>query len=68
MLNELPDLPDITEVSSALNIPVPTLRWYRATGTGPKSFKVGRHVRYHKTDVLEWIAAQENKTARGGAK
>jgi DNA-binding transcriptional MerR regulator len=68
MLNELPDLPDITEVSGALNIPVPTLRWYRATGIGPKSFKVGRRVRYHKADVLEWLAAQEAKTAVGGVK
>jgi DNA-binding transcriptional MerR regulator len=66
--NELPELPDITQLSNALNIPVPTLRWYRATGIGPKSFRVGRRVRYHKADVLQWLAAQEQESARGGAK
>ena len=45
---------------------MPTLDWYRAMGRGPKSFKVGRRVRYRESDLLEWLAAQEEASARGG--
>lgn len=54
------------EVSERYGIPEATLRWYRSMGLGPKSFKVGRRVRYRESDVLEWLAAQEKKTTRGG--
>lgn len=63
-----PDFLGIPEASELTGIPPATLRWYRATGTGPKSFRVGRRVRYHKSDVLDWLAAQEDKTARGGVR
>lgn len=43
-----------------------TYRWYRANGSGPKSWKCGRYVRYWRSDVLAWIAAQEAATAKGG--
>lgn len=43
-----------------------TLAYYRHAGTGPRSYKLGRRVRYDETDVLAWIAAQKAATARGG--
>lgn len=43
-----------------------TLACYRHAGTGPKSYKLGRRVRYDGADVLAWIAAQKAATARGG--
>lgn len=43
-----------------------TLAYYRHAGTGPKSYKLGRRVRYDEADVLTWIAAQKAATARGG--
>lgn len=58
----------IQEVSELLGIPPATLRWYRATAVGPKSFKVGRRVRYWRSDCLDWLAMQEVKTAVGGVK
>lgn len=58
----------ISEVSELTRVPESTLRWYRAAGIGPKSFKVGRRVRYRYEDCLEWITAQEAHTAVGGVK
>jgi hypothetical protein len=31
------------------------------TGAGPRSFKVGRHVRYWKADVVLWLTEQMNR-------
>ena len=45
---------------------IATYRWYRPTGTGPKSWKCGRYVRYWQSDVLARMAAQEATTAKGG--
>ena len=60
------ELLGIPEVANLLGIPCATLRWYRASGIGPKSFKVGRRVRYWRNDCLDWLAVQEANTARGG--
>jgi predicted DNA-binding transcriptional regulator AlpA len=61
-----PELLGIPEAAELLGIPEATLRWYRSTATGPKSFKVGRRVRYWRSDCMEWLAAQETATQRGG--
>ncbi|WP_083212129.1 helix-turn-helix transcriptional regulator [Mycobacterium intracellulare] len=63
-----PELLGIPEVSELTGVPESTLRWYRAAGIGPKSFKVGRRVRYWRNDCLEWLAMQESNTAVGGVK
>lgn len=55
------------EVEAITGIPAATLRYYRATDQGPKSFKLGsRAVRYLKSDVDDWIEEQYAHTARGG--
>lgn len=43
-----------------------TLAYWRHAGQGPRSYKLGRRVRYDETDVLAWIAAQKTATQRGG--
>jgi excisionase family DNA binding protein len=47
------------EVSSFLGVPVPTLYQWRHKGIGPKSRRVGRHLRYKPEDVLAWLEEQE---------
>ena len=55
------------DVEAMTGIPAATLRYYRATDQGPKSFKLGsRAVRYRKEDVESWIEEQYAHTARGG--
>ena len=49
------DLMTIDEVAELTRKPVATLRWYRATGQGPKSGKLGRRVFYRREDVEAWI-------------
>ena len=48
----------IAETSVRTTVPVPTLRFYRHKGTGPKSFKLGGRVVYKESDVEAWIEEQ----------
>lgn len=53
------ELLNTNEVADLLKIPPATLRYWRHTGTGPKSFKVGpKRVMYRRADVEAWIEAQ----------
>jgi predicted DNA-binding transcriptional regulator AlpA len=52
------ELMSIKEVAALLRAPEATLRYWRHLGTGPHSFRVGRSVRYWRTDVIAWLDAQ----------
>ena len=54
------------DVERVTGVPAGTLRFYRATDVGPRSFKRGRRVVYRRSDVEEWIARQEANSVRGG--
>ena len=47
-----------TQLSDRLGIPESTVKWWAATGKGPKYAKFGRHVRYHVDDIDAWEKAQ----------
>jgi excisionase family DNA binding protein len=51
----------LQEACAYLRIPEGTLRYWRHLGTGPRSFKIGRHVRYWKTDLVLWLTEQTNR-------
>ena len=42
------------EVARILVVPVTTLYTWRYKGTGPKAFRVGKHLRYRFSDVIAW--------------
>ncbi len=44
------------ELAAWLKVSVSTVRDWRLQGRGPVGRKVGRHVRYRRADVEEWIA------------
>lgn len=46
------------EVARLLVVPVTTLYTWRYKGTGPRAFKVGKHLRYRLADVLTWLEQQ----------
>jgi predicted DNA-binding transcriptional regulator AlpA len=48
------------EVAELLRRPITTLRYWRVTGDGPKSFKLGGRVVYKLEDVEQWIETQYN--------
>jgi predicted DNA-binding transcriptional regulator AlpA len=61
------------EVSELTGIPVDTLRYYRmqqgrGEDVGPPSFRMGRRVKYLKSELQAWIRAQEEqeRARRGG--
>ena len=43
------------EVARILVVPTSTLYGWRYKGTGPKAYRVGKHLRYRFSDVLEWL-------------
>ena len=54
----------IEEAAAFLRVPVATMRYWRHLGTGPFSFRVGRHVRYWHTDLVLWLAEQARRPQR----
>jgi excisionase family DNA binding protein len=46
------------DVSLFLGVPVATLYQWRHKGIGPKSHRVGRHLRYKPDDVRAWLEEQ----------
>ncbi len=52
---------DQKRVASLLGISTRTLERYRVSGTGPRYVKLGKLVRYLKTDIDAWI--QQNLSA-----
>ena len=55
----------LAEACLFLRIPEGTLRYWRHLGAGPRSFKVGRHVRYWRTDLILWLTEQTNRSQDG---
>lgn len=48
----------LDEAAAMVRTPVATLRYWRHMGTGPRSFRVGRAVRYWRADVVAWLHEQ----------
>lgn len=61
----MPDkLMTLKEVAAYLDVPEATLYGWRYHGKGPRSIKVGRHVRYRRADVERYL---DGHTERGAA-
>lgn len=43
------------DLAAFLDVPIKTLYAWRYRGEGPVGFRVGKHVRYRRTDVEQWI-------------
>jgi predicted DNA-binding transcriptional regulator AlpA len=43
-------------------VPIKTIHQWRYRGTAPRGAKVGRFVRYRRSEVERWLAAREDKT------
>jgi excisionase family DNA binding protein len=54
------ELLTIAEAAAILRTPVATLRYWRHIGTGPHSFRVGRNVRYWRTEISAWLEQQSS--------
>ena len=56
----------MTEVSEITRIPLSTLRFYRHTSQGPRSFLLGNRVAYKRSDVEAWIESRYNADDTAG--
>jgi excisionase family DNA binding protein len=52
------EIEDTESVAAYLGVPTKTLEQWRYVGKGPAYAKVGKHVRYRRTDVDAWLDAQ----------
>lgn len=53
----------VEELADYLEVPVKTIYTWRHRDTGPKGFRVGKHLRFRWRDVQSWVAeriAEEN--------
>lgn len=48
----------LKEVAALLRVPEATLRYWRHLGTGPRGFRLGRTVRYWRSEVILWLTEQ----------
>jgi len=55
-----PQLLTIRELAELLQVPVPTIHNWRYRRQGPKGFRVGRHIRFLRSDVEAWLAHQRD--------
>ncbi|HEX2294752.1 MAG TPA: helix-turn-helix domain-containing protein [Actinomycetota bacterium] len=53
------DVVTVDEVARRLDVPKKTLYRWRYQGVGPRSHRVGKHLRYRWSDVLTWIDGLE---------
>lgn len=54
-----------SELALYLQIPISSVYGWRYGGYGPRSHKVGRHVRYRKTDVDIWLESCVDRQGPG---
>jgi excisionase family DNA binding protein len=44
-----------------LGVPAATVKAWRYKGTGPRGLRVGKHIRYRRTDVERWLDSQADQ-------
>jgi excisionase family DNA binding protein len=47
------------EVAAFLRVSKKTVEKWRHEGVGPRRYKVGRHLRYLRSEVLAWVKTHE---------
>jgi len=60
----IPDMVTTKELAELIGVPVATLNNWRSIGRGPRSFRLGRAVKYLVADVAAWIEQQQQADNR----
>ena len=53
-------LHDLEWLSGLLGIPARTIYSWRQRGEGPPAYRVGKHLRYRRSDVETWLAGRRD--------
>lgn len=51
------------DVAEYLSVPANTVRYWRTAGKGPAYFRVGKFVRYQRSELERWVTTQQSKSA-----
>jgi excisionase family DNA binding protein len=51
----------LPELSEMLGVPIETLYGWRHRGEGPVGYRIGRHVRYRRAAVEQWLETQADR-------
>jgi predicted DNA-binding transcriptional regulator AlpA len=51
------------DIAEILGVPVETVYQWRRKPTGPRGFRVGRHLRYDPVDVRAWVESLMEEAA-----
>lgn len=51
------------DLADLLGVPIETVYQWRRKDTGPRGFRVGRHLRFDPEDVRTWVATLMDKEA-----
>jgi excisionase family DNA binding protein len=54
------ELLTLDELCALLKIPKATAYKQRATGTGPPGYRIGKHLRIKRSDVLSWLETRKD--------
>lgn len=49
------------ELAERFKVPVRTVYMWRVRGTGPKGYRIGRHVRYRLKDIESWLETRADQ-------
>ena len=60
----IPYMVTTKELAELIGVPVATLNNWRSIGRGPRSFRLGRAVKYLVADVAAWIEQQQQADDR----
>lgn len=61
---EVPEWFTTAELAAWLQVPPETVYKWRYTGSGPRGVRLGRHVRYRRTDVEAWLTERRQRQPR----
>jgi excisionase family DNA binding protein len=63
-MNNLDPLLSAQQLADYLEVPLATLYAWRYRREGPPGFRAGRHLRYRKSDIDQWINDRLEDSAR----
>jgi excisionase family DNA binding protein len=61
--HELPEWLGVDALARWLDVPERTVYMWRYRGDGPKAYKIGRHLRFRKSDIETWLAERADRQA-----
>jgi predicted DNA-binding transcriptional regulator AlpA len=52
------------DLAAEVQVPVKTVYVWNLKGTGPRVTRIGKHVRYSRVDVDDWLASRRDDAGR----